>query len=208
MFQPPPPPHPSPPPGPSEHLVWATVSPLRAEKSPKGPFLPAAMSSTGQVCGTRGPQGMWQQSRLSHLLCDIRQVTARRARWVACHVRGSGWCWPLSNTVGDCVTPQSPQAALPTGACSVPGAGWPSPRGQPLPQGLLQGSAGLSSPAGLQGPSHNQPLLPHAAHMPPAPPPEVLPEFLGEGQWPWRVTVFGFVLSEEQFFPLLGCTFF
>lgn len=43
-------------------------------------------------------------------------------------------------------------------------------------------------------------------HCPP--PPEVLPEFLGEGQWPWHVTLFDFVLSEEQFFPLLGCTFF
>lgn len=61
----------------------------------------------------------------------------------------------------------------------------------------------LGSPAGLQGPGHKHPLC-LTLYPPPTPPPEALPQFLGEGQWPQCVTVVGFVLSEEQFFPSLS----
>lgn len=81
-------------------------------------------------------------------------------------------------------------------------ARWPSPRARVPGQG--QGR----KETGLQGPGQGHP----SSASFPAPtlplPPEVLSKFLGGSQWPWHVTVFGFVLSEEQFFPLLGRTCF
>lgn len=131
---------------------------------------------------------MREQLKVSHLFCVVGQVSTppRPQVVITCPVKCSGrYC---------------PQQALLTGASSGPGPQGPQTCSVAVPRRL--GARSLKASTGMRWAPRDRQARPQPLRfcLLPRPPrlPRSSPELLGDGQRPWRVTVFGLSLSEEQ----------
>lgn len=146
---------------------------------------------------------MWEQPKLSQLFCDIGQVTApgpqsllscERLRLVLSPPKHIQEHRKTAETSGTCLTrpPRSP--TLQGSHFQEAGCSFQAPKGMTL---------GCAPQPDGEALARTTPLLPLG---PPHPQPFSGVPGGGPAARPWRVTVFGFVLSEEPVFPLLRCT--